>query len=62
MLTERQLEYVGTGVVNYRIIGGGHTWPGATVPSGPGATTHSIDAAQAMAAFFAAHPPPGGAR
>jgi polyhydroxybutyrate depolymerase len=47
----------GTEVVNYRIIGGGHTWPGATVPSGgPGATTHSIDAAQAMAAFFAAHP------
>jgi polyhydroxybutyrate depolymerase len=46
----------GTEVVNYQIIGGGHTWPGATVASGPGATTHSIDAAQAMAAFFAAHP------
>jgi polyhydroxybutyrate depolymerase len=52
----------GTGVVNYRIIGGGHTWAGATVPSGPGATTHSIDAAQAMAAFFTAHPRPGAAR
>jgi polyhydroxybutyrate depolymerase len=48
-----------TEVVNYQIIGGGHTWPGATVPSGPGATTHSIDAAQAMAAFFTAHPRPG---
>jgi polyhydroxybutyrate depolymerase len=46
----------GTEVVNDRIIGGGHTWPGATVASGPGATTHSIDAAQVMAAFFAAHP------
>jgi len=47
----------GTAVINYRILGGGHTWPGATVPSGgPGATTHSIDAAQVMAAFFAAHP------
>jgi polyhydroxybutyrate depolymerase len=46
----------GTEVVNYRIIGGGHTWPGATAPSGPGATAHSIDAAQVMAAFFAAHP------
>jgi polyhydroxybutyrate depolymerase len=53
----------GTEVVNYRIIGGGHTWPGATVPSsGPGATTHAIDAAQVMAAFFAAHPWPGAAR
>jgi polyhydroxybutyrate depolymerase len=52
----------GTEVVNYRIIGGRHTWPGATVPSGPGATTHSIDAARAMAAFFAAHPWQGAAR
>ena len=31
-------------------------------PSGPGATTHSIDAAQAVAAFFAAHPWQGAAR
>jgi polyhydroxybutyrate depolymerase len=45
-----------TAVVNYQIIGGGHTWPGATVPSGPGPTTHAIDAAQVMAAFFAGHP------
>jgi poly(3-hydroxybutyrate) depolymerase len=47
----------GTRVVNYRIIGGGHTWPDAAVPSGgPRATTHSIDAGQAMAVFFAVHP------
>lgn len=48
----------GTTVVNYRITGGGHTWPGATAPSGPGSTTDSIDAAQVMAAFFASHPLP----
>jgi poly(3-hydroxybutyrate) depolymerase len=36
--------------------------PDATLPSGPGATTHSIDAAQAMAAFFAAYPWQGAAR
>jgi polyhydroxybutyrate depolymerase len=46
----------GTAVINDRIIGGGHTWPGATAPSGPGNTTHAIDAAQAMAVFFARHP------
>jgi polyhydroxybutyrate depolymerase len=46
----------GTVVINDRIIGGGHTWPGATAPSGPGNTTHAIDAAQVMAAFFASHP------
>jgi polyhydroxybutyrate depolymerase len=46
----------GTAVINYRIIGGGHTWPGATAPSGPGNTTHAIDAARAMALFFASHP------
>jgi polyhydroxybutyrate depolymerase len=51
----------GTGVVNYRITGGGHTWPGATVPSGPGAGTQAIDAASAMGAFFAAHPRQGAA-
>ncbi|MFI9273176.1 alpha/beta hydrolase family esterase [Kitasatospora sp. NPDC052896] len=46
----------GTEVTNYRIADGGHTWPGATAPSGPGGTTHSIDAAQVITAFFAAHP------
>jgi polyhydroxybutyrate depolymerase len=49
----------GTAVINYTIIGGGHTWPGATVPSGPGNTTDAIDAAQVMAAFFASHPAHG---
>jgi polyhydroxybutyrate depolymerase len=49
-------------VVNDEIIGGGHTWPGATMSSGPGATPHSIDAAEAMAAFFAAHPRPSSPR
>ncbi|WP_194893612.1 alpha/beta hydrolase family esterase [Catenulispora pinisilvae] len=42
----------GTEVVNYDIADGGHTWPGATVTSGPGGTTHTIDAAQLIAAFF----------
>jgi len=52
-----------TAVVNYQVIGGGHTWPGATGPSsGPGATPHSVDAAQAMAAFFISHPQHGVAR
>jgi polyhydroxybutyrate depolymerase len=46
----------GSAVVNYRITGGGHTWPGATVDSGPGATTQSVDAAQVISAFFADHP------
>jgi len=46
----------GSEVVNYRIIGGGHTWPGATVNSGPGVTTQSVDAAQVISAFFADHP------
>ncbi|MFK0295240.1 alpha/beta hydrolase family esterase [Streptomyces sp. NPDC090442] len=48
----------GNTVVNYRIIDGGHTWPGATKPSGPGGTTHSINAARTMMAFFTAHPLP----
>jgi polyhydroxybutyrate depolymerase len=46
----------GADVVNYRIIGGGHTWPGATAPSGPGGTTRSVNAAQAIADFLVAHP------
>jgi len=46
----------GAAVVNDRIVGGGHTWPGATAPSGPGATNEALDAAQAIASFFAAHP------
>jgi polyhydroxybutyrate depolymerase len=46
----------GSAVVNDRVAGGGHTWPGATAPSGPGATNEALDAAQAIASFFAAHP------
>ncbi|QUQ63924.1 alpha/beta hydrolase family esterase [Kutzneria sp. CA-103260] len=46
----------GVEVVNYRIIGGGHTWAGATTPSGPGGTTHSVDAAQTIACFLQDHP------
>jgi polyhydroxybutyrate depolymerase len=46
----------GSAVVNDEIVGGGHTWPGATAPSGPGATNEALDAGQAMATFFAAHP------
>jgi polyhydroxybutyrate depolymerase len=42
----------GTIVEGYRIRGGGHTWPGALAASGPGATTHEIDATQTLAAFF----------
>jgi len=46
----------GSAVVNDKIVGGGHTWPGATAPSGPGATNEALDGAQAIASFFAAHP------
>ncbi len=42
----------------YRIVGGGHTWPGG-IPVGAdrlGATTASIDATDLILDFFAAHP------
>jgi polyhydroxybutyrate depolymerase len=42
----------------YRVIGGGHTWPGA-IPVNTarlGSTTGSIDATSLMLRFFAAHP------
>ena len=42
----------GSTVVNYQIIGGGHTWPGATRTSGPGTTTHTIDATTLIGQFF----------
>jgi polyhydroxybutyrate depolymerase len=45
-------------VQHYRIDGGGHTWPGATAPSGPGNTTHTISATQLIWQFFTAHPLP----
>jgi polyhydroxybutyrate depolymerase len=42
----------------YRVVGGGHTWPGspAVRTSRLGSTTASIDATSLMLDFFAAHP------
>ena len=45
----------GATVEHYRIAGGGHTWPGATIPSGPsgsGTTTHTISATALIWQFF----------
>lgn len=39
-------------VRGYRISGGGHTWPGAKSPSGPGETTQAISATAIVARFF----------
>ena len=39
-------------VRGYRISGGGHTWPGAKSPSGPGKTTQAIGATSTIARFF----------
>lgn len=39
-------------VAGYRILGGGHTWPGALARSGPGVTTEAIDATALIARFF----------
>lgn len=43
-------------VEHYRVIGGGHTWPGATVHNGPGNTTTTISATTIMWHFFLGHP------
>ncbi len=45
----------------YRVVGGGHTWPGAIPVNGfrLGPTTGSIDATDVMLRFFAAHPRTG---
>ncbi|HJP77298.1 MAG TPA: ferulic acid esterase [Pseudonocardiaceae bacterium] len=43
-------------VQHYRVIGGGHTWPGATVHNGPGVTTQTISATAIMWRFFLSHP------
>ncbi|MDQ1121899.1 alpha/beta hydrolase family esterase [Microbacterium trichothecenolyticum] len=45
-------------MTHYRIEGGGHTWPGATATSGPGATTQTISATRIIEDFFTAHPLP----
>lgn len=45
------------------VTGGGHVWPGADVYSGPGHTTHGIEASRVIWRFFAAaRPVRGGAR
>jgi polyhydroxybutyrate depolymerase len=41
---------------HYRVIGSGHTWPGATVHNGPGTTTLSISATAVIWRFFLSHP------
>ena len=43
-------------LTHYTIAGGGHTWPGATQESGPGATTSTISATRIIEEFFDAHP------
>jgi polyhydroxybutyrate depolymerase len=48
-------------VALYRVVGGGHTWPGAVALNVErlGSTTPSIDATVLMLRFFAAHPRKG---
>jgi polyhydroxybutyrate depolymerase len=46
----------GAAVVNDTVTDGGHTWPGAPVPSGQGPQNHTLNATQAITAFFATHP------
>lgn len=43
-------------VTHYAIDGANHTWPGATLPSGPGGVTQTISATAIMWDFFRAHP------
>lgn len=43
-------------VQHYRVVGGGHTWPGATIHNGPGNDTQTISATTLMWQFFLAHP------
>ena len=45
----------GSALEHYRIAGGGHTWPGALAPSGPGKVTKTISATTLMWSFFQAH-------
>tara|TARA_B100000809_G_C15138900_1_gene531999 strand:- start:4326 stop:5489 length:1164 start_codon:yes stop_codon:yes gene_type:complete len=39
-------------VEHYKILNGGHTWPGATVNTGNGATNHDIEASLLIWEFF----------
>ncbi len=52
----------GTEVTHYQILGGGHTWPGATTPSGEGTTTQTISATAILWDFFMHHPLYGSTR
>jgi len=44
-------------VVLYRVLGGGHTWPGGVNDPAGGASTDDISATELMWSFFAAAPP-----
>jgi polyhydroxybutyrate depolymerase len=47
----------GADVVLYKVLGGGHTWPGTSVDLSPlGVTTQEIDASELLWDFFTAHP------
>jgi len=50
----------GTAVELYKIVGGGHAWPGSSGPAWPGgdAPTESISATELIWEFFASHPKP----
>lgn len=52
----------GTVVEGDRIAGGGHTWPGALAPSGPGMTSAAIDATAVIGSFFGVLPQESGTR
>ncbi len=43
----------GVDVEHYKIINGGHTWPGSLFPSGGGFTNQDFDASEKIWAFFA---------
>lgn len=43
-------------LTQYRIKGGGHTWPGAVSRSGPGTATKTISATDLILDFFNKHP------
>jgi polyhydroxybutyrate depolymerase len=42
----------------FRIINGGHTWPGASVNSGFGVTSQNLDASKSIWEFFSRHTAP----
>lgn len=58
-LTSYQGCAAGTNVELYTVDGGGHTWPGSIDVARLGTTTHEINAADLMLAFFAHHTRPG---